>query len=138
MKKLEFDLSFVNLAARAIALLLTQTQLKNETYHICNPHFLSWEDMEVLLKETGVKLPEVKPGDSRDFFTRYEGNSEYEKIIERVKLYSWIWEGKPATLTTPKMDRTVLLLNKLGFQWPEVTKTHIDKMIAHCKEVGFI
>ncbi|MCX6583795.1 MAG: amino acid adenylation domain-containing protein [Candidatus Aminicenantes bacterium] len=138
MKKLEFDLSFVNLAARAIALLLTQKQLKNETYHICNPHFLSWEDMEILLKETGVKLPEVKPGDPRDFFTRYEGNSEYEKIIERVKLYSWIWEGKPATVTAPKMDRTILLLNKLGFQWPEATKTHIDKMIAHCKEVGFI
>ena len=136
MKTLEFDLSFVNLAAKAIVL-LTQTQLKNETYHICNPHTLTWQEMMILLKELGITPPEVETNESR-YVAQLENKSEFEKIIERVKLYSFIWEGKPATLMVSKMDRTVMLLEKLGFQWPVVTKTHIEKMITHCKNVGFI
>ncbi|MDQ1355390.1 MAG: hypothetical protein QG657_5700, partial [Acidobacteriota bacterium] len=62
----------------------------------------------------------------------------YEKIIERLKLHSGLFEEKVETETLYKINRTVLLLNKLGFQWPEVTADHIAKMVAHCKEVGFI
>ncbi|HLP57710.1 MAG TPA: SDR family oxidoreductase, partial [Candidatus Deferrimicrobium sp.] len=138
MKELEFDLSFVNLAARAIVLLMMQTQLKNETYHICNPHIMSWQDMAILLKESGVTLPKVESVNSPEYLLRLESNSEYERIIESVKLYTRLWEGKQATLAVPKMDRTVTLLEKLGFQWPAVTKTHIEKMIKYCKKVGFI
>jgi amino acid adenylation domain-containing protein/thioester reductase-like protein len=138
MLKITVDLSFVNEAAKAITLLLTRKYLKNQTYHICNPHMISWIEMAELLKQAGVKLPDLDPETVKIKLSTYAGNSEYEKIIERVKIYSWEWEGKEKTVTIPKIDRTVLLLKKLGFEWPIITKHHIEKMIAHCKDVGFL
>jgi hypothetical protein len=35
-------------------------------------------------------------------------------------------------------DRTQRILERMGFQWPEVTARHIGKMVGHCREVGFI
>jgi thioester reductase-like protein len=138
MLEIKFDLSFVNDAARTIVLLLTKKQLKSEIFHICNPHLLSWRDMAGLLKESGVDLVDLQPSEVQKNLKKYEGDAEYEKIIERVKIYSWEWEGKEKTVSVPKIDRTVRLLKNLGFEWPKINIKHIEKMIAHCKDVGFL
>jgi thioester reductase-like protein len=132
IKDMEFDLSFVNRAADAIVRIMTIKQLENETYHICNPNRLSWKKMEELLKEkeTCIKVPKTEE------VKKEMVESEYDEIKSRVEFYSW--EEKSTTLTVPKIDRTVKLLEKLGFTWPEVNKQHIDKMIAHCKKVKFL
>jgi thioester reductase-like protein len=138
MKKLEFDMSFIDHAARAVVLLLTRKGLTNETYHISNPHLLAMKKMTEFLKEVGIEIPDVEKGKLEEHLAQFAGNAEYEKIIQRVKLDSWAWENKPATLAVTRNDRTIMLLNKLGFQWPEVTKKHIEKMIAYCRKVGFL
>jgi thioester reductase-like protein len=138
MRKMEFDMSFINYTARAIILLLTKERLKNDTYHIANPNRVPMKDMIEFLKQSGLKIPEVEEGKIEEHLDQFVGNSEYEKIIQRVKLDSWVWDEKPATLTVPKLDRTVMLLKKIGFEWPKITKSHIKKMIAYCKEVGFL
>ncbi len=138
MSQMEFDLSFINQTAHAMVKLVTTKFLKNETYHLCSPHTLNWEDMALLLKKVGIEVPRVNPEKAGDYLAKFTGNPEYEKMIERLKLYSWAWEEKPATLTVPKVDRTVMLLKKLGFQWPKVTRQHIRKMIDYCRKVGFI
>jgi thioester reductase-like protein len=138
MKELAFDLSFINHAARVITLLLTTNGLKNETYHIANPHSLSLKEIAGWIRESGVEIPEVEEGKIEEHLAQFEGRSEYERIIQRVKLDSWAWEEQPATLTVPKIDRTVMLLERLGFKWPKVTGQHIEKMIAHSKERGFL
>jgi len=121
-------------------LLMIRKHLENETYHIRNPHILKWKDMMGLLKEAGLESPNMnrKPEEIQKNLGQYEGKPEYEKIIERVKVYSWEWEGEEKTKTVPKIDRTVMLLKNLGFEWPTVTRQHIKKMIAHCKKVGFL
>jgi amino acid adenylation domain-containing protein/thioester reductase-like protein len=138
MKELAFDLSFINHAARAITLLLTTKGLKNETYHSANPDSLSLNEIAGWIRESGVEIPEVEEGKIEEHLAQFEGASEYEPIIQRVKLDSRAWEEQTATLTVPKIDRTVMLLEKLGFQWPKVTGQHIKKMIAHSKERGFL
>jgi hypothetical protein len=138
MLKITFDLSFVNKAAKAITLLLTRKYLANQTHHICNPHMISWIEMAALLKQAGVKLPGLDPETVKIKLSTYAGNSEYEKIIERVKVYSLEWENTAGTLIVPKVDRTVTLLKKIGFEWPIITEEHIKNMINHCKEVGFL
>jgi thioester reductase-like protein len=138
MLKITFDLSFVNEAAKAITLLLTRKHLANQTYHICNSHMISWIEMAELLKQAGVELPDLNPETVKNKLSTFAGNSEYEKIIERVKVYSWEWENTAGTLIIPKVDRTVTLLKKIGFEWPIITKEHIKNMINHCKKVGFL
>jgi amino acid adenylation domain-containing protein/thioester reductase-like protein len=138
MKELAFDFSFINYAARAITLLLTTRELKNETYHIANPDNMSLNEIAEWIKESGVEIPEVEEGKIEEHLAQFEGSSEYEQIIERVMLDSWAWEEQSATMTVPKIDRTVMLLKKLGFEWPKVTREHIEKMITHSKERGFL
>jgi thioester reductase-like protein len=135
MKNIEFNLSFVNHTARAIVLLLSR-RFHKETFHIANPHTIHMKEMEAFLKRLGFTIknwPEV-----RKEFARGEADREYENIIERVKLDAWAWEEKPVTLTVPKVDRTVKLLEQLGFKWPGVTEAHIKRMMDWCREVGFI
>jgi thioester reductase-like protein len=138
MKKIEFDMSFINHAARAVVLLLTRKGLTNETYHISNPHLLTMKKMTEFLKAVGIEIPYVEKGKIEEHLAQFAGNAEYEKIIQRVKLDSWAWDEKPATLTVTKNDRTIMLLKKLGLQWPKVTKKHIERMISYCRKVGFL
>jgi thioester reductase-like protein len=138
MKKIEFDMSFINHAARAVVLLLTRKKLINETHHISNPHRLTMKKMTEFLNAVGIEIPAMEKGELEEHLAQFAGNAEYEKIIQRVKLDSWAWDEKPATLTVTKNDRTVMLLKKLGLQWPKVTKKHIEKMIAYCRQVGFL
>jgi amino acid adenylation domain-containing protein/thioester reductase-like protein/non-ribosomal peptide synthase protein (TIGR01720 family) len=138
MKKMVFDMSFIDYTAKAIVLLLTKAQLRNEIYHLCNPYELPMTEMAGFLKELGFILNDVKEYDVEDYLSQFEGKSEYEKIIELLKLHSWIFEEKQGTQPVYKLDRTVMLLEKLGFKWPKVTKKHIERMIAHSKEVAFL
>ncbi len=138
MKKMVFDMSFIDYTAKAIVLLLTKAQLKNRIYHLCNPYELPMTEMARFLKELGIILNDVKDHEVEDYLSQFEGKSEYEKIIELLKHHSWIFEEKEGTKPVYKLDRTVMLLKKLGFKWPKVTKNHIERMIAHSKEVGFL
>lgn len=140
MRTMPVELSFVNYAAESIVRLLTRGNLKNEIYHIYNPEFFSWNDMAALLKEAGFDVADldIAGGENDDHLAKFKGDSDYEKLIEKVKLYSWLWEGKAGTLTMPKVDRTVALLGKMGFQWPKTNQQHIEKMVEYCREVGFL
>jgi hypothetical protein len=47
-------------------------------------------------------------------------------------------ERKNRTVNSVAAHRTIKLLKKLDFQWPEITDGHIEKMISHCQKVGFL
>jgi thioester reductase-like protein len=138
MKKIEFDMSYIDFAAKAVVLLLTNKGLANEIYHINNPHIINMDIMTEFLNEVGITVPDVDLMNIKEHLAQFAGNAEYEKVIQRVKLNSWAWEEKPATVTVTKNDRTALLLKKLGFKWPEITRQHIENMVSHCKKVGFL
>ena len=70
--------------------------------------------------------------------SKFDGDSEYEKIIEMLKVHSWVFADKEGTQAVYKMDRTEELLKELGLEWPKTTKELIEKMITYCREVGFL
>ena len=138
MKKMAFDMSFINIIARAAVLLLTRKHLENETYHLCNPHRLPMTVMVGFLRELGIELQEVKQQEVDAYLRKFEGSSQYEKIIQRLKLHTGLFETDTGTRTVYKIDRTVKMLKQLGLEWPRVTEEHIKKMIDYCREVGFL
>jgi len=137
MKKIVFDMSFIDYSARFIVMLFTRAQLKNETYHLCNPNRIRMTEMVEFFKQFGYNLNDVKQQDVEKYLAKFEGNSEYEKIIELMKVHSWTYEEKKGTQPVYQCDRTVTLLKKIGCEWPKITKDHVQKMISHCKKVGF-
>lgn len=142
MKKIVFDMSFINSIAEATVLLITREneKLKNEIFHLCNPNQLPMVEMREILAKLGYHLNDVNQEDFDSYLAKFEGkgNEEYEKIIELLKLHSWLFEEKVQTQAFYKIDRTVMLLKRLNFEWPKANEKLIEKMIDYCKEVGFL
>jgi len=138
MEKMVFDISFIDYTARAVVQLITRKKLKNETYHVCNPHKLSVPQLVEYLKELGIKLNDVKQEKLSSYLAKFDGINTYEKIIEILNLHMEFFEKETGTQIVYKLDRTVKLLEKLGIAWPAVTKSYIEKMIAYCKEINFL
>lgn len=138
MRQIVFDMSFINYIARAIVLLVTSRDLCNQTYHLCNPNRFPMTDLEMFLKDLNIHLNQVEENQINEYLEKFEGDREFEKIIERMRLHAWAFHEKLGTETVFKIDRTVQLLKHFGFVWPKVTATHVDRMITHCKNVGFL
>ncbi|MCP5054395.1 MAG: amino acid adenylation domain-containing protein, partial [bacterium] len=134
-EKMVFDMSFINYTARSLVLLATCEGLQNQTYHLINPNPLPMTEMANYLRELGYKLNDVK--DESEYFKKFEGDSEQENLIELMNHHSWVFDEKEGTVPIYKLDRTVMLLEKLGLEWPKTTKELVEKMIAYCKEVNF-
>jgi fengycin family lipopeptide synthetase D len=137
-EKMVFDMSFVNYSAKSVGMLALCKGLKNQTYHVLNPNTLPMTEMAEYLRALGYTLNEVKKENEKDYLAKFEGDSESEKIIELLKVHSWVFDDKIGTQASYKMDRTIKLLEKLGLQWPKTDETLVEKMINYCKEVGFL
>jgi amino acid adenylation domain-containing protein/thioester reductase-like protein/non-ribosomal peptide synthase protein (TIGR01720 family) len=137
-EKMIFDMSFINYTAKAVVLLLMSKAMKNQIHHVLNPNTLPMTEMAVFLRELGFELNEVEKEAEKEYLSKFEGDSEYEKIIEMLKVHSWVFADKEGTQAVYKMDRTEKLLKKLGLEWPKTTKELIEKMITYCREVGFL
>jgi|GEM_PF-51905 len=137
-EKMVFDMSFIDYTARAVVSLLMCRGLVNQTHHVLNPNTLPMTELAEYLKDLGFHLNELNAEEEKEYLAKFEGNGEYERIIELLKIHSWVFEEKRGTRATYKMDRTLMLLEKLGLKWPKTDKRLVEKMIAHCKKVGFL
>jgi len=140
MKKLEFDLSFVDYTAKAIVQLLVRKHLLNRTYHVCNPNRLPLPKLVGILEENGLVVPRnVEKGiiDGAGLTMKNRENARNEELIQRIALDSWAWDEDPGTVISVKSDMTRFLLRRLGIRWPRIQASHIKKMIDYGKTVGF-
>ncbi|MCP4155302.1 MAG: NAD-dependent epimerase/dehydratase family protein, partial [bacterium] len=140
----EVDISFIDYSARAVVLLATRANLKNETYNLHSPYTLTWKGFMEFMSGVGIKVEWIEPERLEYYLSINRENKEKREVIEE-----WIKDrhklrgsaAQPVTGETQVKlvsDRTRRILKELGFQWPDITEEHIGKMIAHCREVGFI
>jgi thioester reductase-like protein len=137
-----YDMTFVDHAARSVALLAGVKNFVNETFHLQNPHWLSWETLDPLFERAGIKVQVLRP---ELFFEYLAANLEKANMrdkLERFLLHSGLLsehkKTKSGTMTMMVSDRTQHILKKLGFEWPEVTEHHIQRMIDYCRGIGFL
>ena len=135
-----YDMTFVDHAARSVVLLAGVKNFVNETFHLQNPHWLSWETLDPLFEQAGIKIQVLRP---ELFFEYLEANLERADMrdkLERYLLHSGLLgeNKKNGTMTMMVSDRTQRILKKLGFEWPEVTEHHVQRMIDYCRGIGFL
>ncbi|MCP4149520.1 MAG: NAD-dependent epimerase/dehydratase family protein [bacterium] len=138
-QSLEF--SFVDYTAEAVSLLFAAKELKNETYHVRNPHHISYTQMADFIRqarsqrETPLK---TVPGDEfLDFIKDNYDHNVYSHYIKPFLLHSHILEEQEDSIITFSSEKTEKLLEKLGFHWPEPNGKHVEKMLQHGKERNF-
>jgi amino acid adenylation domain-containing protein/thioester reductase-like protein/non-ribosomal peptide synthase protein (TIGR01720 family) len=136
------EFSFIDYTARAIALLMSRKNLKNEIFHLKNHHLLNWIQLGVFLEDVGINVYVVSQEKFLDYLLE---NLEHDKSREEVNRFL-LSSGFFASMETEHKDiisgvessRTVKILKQLGFEWPKVYQHHIEKMIDHGRKVGFI
>ena len=133
-----FDFTYVDQASKAILLLADCRALRNESFHIANPHEAN---IGAVLQDN----PFGKAVDllSFDKFVDYLGerydDENAKHVIEQIMLhYGWMEETVSTTFFTILSDKTTRILSKLGFLWVPLDREMIGKMFNHCRQEGFI
>lgn len=134
------DFTFIDHAAAAFTMLFSIQSFDNQIFHLLNPNEVSIHDAILFLKEAGIFLTPLAP------------QSFLEKVERRLKqkpnddpVMDLLFHGESLSFSQEDSppgkiasERTIMILQKTGFAWPKVNAFHIGRMIAHCREVGFI
>jgi amino acid adenylation domain-containing protein/thioester reductase-like protein/non-ribosomal peptide synthase protein (TIGR01720 family) len=135
------ELSFIDLSARTVALLMKRRILVNEIFHLKNHHLVNWTRMGIFLKELGIDMHVISHDQFIDYLHECVEDDKKKENVNRFLLnlgfFESMDEGEKSTMRMTESLRTVKILELIGFQWPIVTLEHIKKMILHGKEVGF-
>jgi amino acid adenylation domain-containing protein/thioester reductase-like protein/non-ribosomal peptide synthase protein (TIGR01720 family) len=135
------EFSFIDYTARAIALLISRKNLKNEIFHLKNHHLLNWMQMGIFLEDVGIDINVVSQDQFLDYLSE---NIEHDKSREEMNRFL-LNSGFFASMETEhkyiisgvESSRTVKILKQLDFEWPKVNQQHIEKMIAYGRALAF-
>lgn len=131
------DFSYVDSVSKAIVLLMQPEALQNEIFHLMNPYR---ESLHTVLADGRLKQG-VKSGSFEHFIdymiTKYADDQKREEIEKIMLHYGWL-EHNQETVYEIAVQKTVLVLQLLGFDWEPLDQRKIDRMMAYCYEVGFL
>ncbi|KPV60776.1 non-ribosomal peptide synthetase module [Paenibacillus sp. A3] len=135
--KADIDFSCVDRVSQAIVHLMKPAALKDEIFHLYNPHY---ESMHRVLADgrSGGRMASGTLDEFIDYMkSRYEEGFCREEIESLMLHYGWL-EQQEQTRFTLASEKTVLLLKELGFEWQAIGDKQMDDMLRYCREVGFI
>ena len=129
--KLDSDeFSYVDRLAEAVVRLGERPALQNQTYHLQNPQVVK---LSQVLADPALGL-NVKAAGVGDFFDYLYDNIEQpgfkehvENILTRIGLLGE--ESQIKTSATIALDKTVMLLERVGFVWPDFDAEKLRPMV---------
>jgi amino acid adenylation domain-containing protein/thioester reductase-like protein len=134
------DFSFVDQVAGAILTLFDRPALFNETFHIQHD---TKESLAGLLAHSELNVPvqRMRIPQFVDFLMEKLQYDEYRPDIESLLLHlGWLEKEAAHTTTMVGTAKTLLLLGKLGFEWPALKPETARKFILETlkKRLEFI
>jgi len=130
---------YADIIAKAIRLLSEPINLSNSVFHIDNPNTVRLSE---LFKLAGL---DVKAMEKQELMARLEALSISEDIsikqaaseyLGRIAQGSLEKESPDVVQGELHMDATLLLLKKLGFEWPTITAEYVKNIMRRLKEGG--
>ncbi|MFA6076277.1 MAG: amino acid adenylation domain-containing protein [Negativicutes bacterium] len=126
------EFSYVDRLAEAIVRLSERPGAHNQIYHMQNPQLMK---LSQALTAPCLGL-NVRAVSVTEFFDYLYENSErpgfrehVENILTRMGLMGE--ESTITTATTIKMDKTLMMLEKVGFSWPTFAAGKLQPMVEH-------
>jgi amino acid adenylation domain-containing protein/thioester reductase-like protein len=128
----ELEFSPVDNSARAISLLLRNPNSEGRIYHLINPKTIAMKKLISELAALGIFIrpqSSAKGAGKDDIPQALTGGSVY--LMPRGDLAY----GAPIQITS---DHTVDALEKLGFLWPEIDHSYLDRMLEYMRKNQFL
>ncbi|SDL53333.1 amino acid adenylation domain-containing protein/thioester reductase domain-containing protein [Maridesulfovibrio ferrireducens] len=123
------DFSFVDQVAGAILTLFDRPALFNEIFHIQHE---TKQSVAELLEDPALNLPtqRMRIPQFIDFLMEKLNFDEYREDIESLLLHlGWLEKKTAQTTTMISSDKTILVLKKLGFEWPSLNPETARKFV---------
>jgi hypothetical protein len=130
----------INQAAEAVILLATHATNKNRIFHVYNNKHIYITKFIETLKELYNKTIEVISND--EFYKKLDmliKNPEGKKILQGI-IYD-LNENKKLVYESNiilNCDFTVEFLKKIGFEWINIDKGYLQKLLNYINSIGFI
>ncbi len=124
------DLSYVNQCADAIVSLCRCPSLDNETFHIENPYRVKLS--EILIKsELELNIEKVPFHEFIDYLILKHDQVFFKEYVENIMLHmGWMEEESSKTACQFYMDKSVRVLEKLGFKWTNPDPKRFEIIIS--------
>jgi len=139
------DFSFVDCASRAVARIVA-AGVPDAVIHVAHPHPISYRRLARLLNEAvqlegDIRLQAVQEI-LREIAAASAGQvksvSPHSPGLEQVQMEL---ESETSSQSSPALlcsTKSRLLLRRLNVEWPLVQHEHIERMLEHCRQVGFL
>ncbi|WP_458118708.1 non-ribosomal peptide synthetase family protein [Paenibacillus sp. Z6-24] len=132
------NFSYVDQLADSIIMLFNREALTNEIFHMYNPYQLSIKEIGNMFQQLDHTI-EIKNMD--EFLlsvSSYVKNNENSHQLDRLLSDILTHSGEHTTEYALRNDKTVMLLQRVGFKWHEMNEEALNKMMNYWKKAGFI
>lgn len=134
----EAEFAFVDSLSQAVVRLAETDCLENETFHLMNSNVVKLSEI-LTPGNLGLNIQAMRLPDFIDYLTFNYDHRGFKDHIESIMLHQG-WLAKLDELTTKHTtctllaDKTELLLEKVGFRWPELDVKILRDMIVKAQE----
>ncbi|MFJ8119904.1 non-ribosomal peptide synthetase [Bacillus mycoides] len=129
------DLVPVNFGSEVIVGLTCTEQSKGETFHICNPVQLEWQQFIAHLQQTGYSLELIQGAEFMNLFTNHALSEEQRYALELlIPVLEETEKNSEAIITC---HHTQQFIKALGIVCEHPNQEWISKLISYGKEIDF-
>ncbi|MCQ6335105.1 MULTISPECIES: non-ribosomal peptide synthetase [Bacillus cereus group] len=132
---IKIDLVPVNFSSEAIVGLACTEQSKGETFHICNPVQLEWQQFIAHLQQSGYSLELIQSAEFMNLFTT-DGLSEYQRYALEL-LVPVLEETEKNSEAIINCQYTQQFIIALDIACEHPNQKWISKLISYGKEIDF-
>ncbi|SET49288.1 type I polyketide synthase [[Clostridium] polysaccharolyticum] len=131
------EFSYVDFISKAVLKLMQQEELKQETYHLQNPHLLTLRDLSLVLKEEGFGIEYIEGKAFIQYLVENYDVDKKKNAIQNFLTYSHLLEVPMYTEFVIATKKTCCLLHKLGLNWNRPDVESLRKMIEYGQKIHF-
>ena len=129
------ELSPIDATAEAV-LALAGVNSMFSIFHINNNHIVTMGDIIFALKRYGLKIDIVTEREFAGIMQEASGKDAFSEAVASLVAYD---EGGKEKITVTENDNyfTISALYRLGFKWPIVDDSYLEKVISAVDTLGF-
>lgn len=134
-----YDFSFVDDVRKAFVLLYNKKVTVNGIYHLSNPNTVSLSLIGdyINLSNIGYFINKMETSLFLDYLYENYNNIKIKRYIEDFLLHSEMFDISNHTNFVNVSDKTNKYLKSLEFNWLELNKNHIKKMLKYCDKINY-
>ena len=129
----------VDLCAKAISLIIQNINYLGYVFHLFNQNYLSAKSLINIIKELEYDIQILTGNEFKNEILRLSNEKSEENILKGI--VNDIDENVGLTFTSTVQQKNIntnFYLDKLGFNWPNINREYIKKIIDYMKKNNYI